>query len=187
MASPTASSQRATRIPPPTPDVLRATSSCEQLATLFFKAIPLLTTRYWLLLAGRNGVGFVRSVPLQVASKTNDAAGDGTTSATVLTRAIFREGCKVRYMVQTSVTLFLFLQHEIDFIPTRRKIEFSFMFLLFPSSEVVAVACPSWVQERYIVASSCYKVVLSWAGGAGASSLLILGARHLERRLVSTS
>ncbi|CBJ29791.1 conserved unknown protein [Ectocarpus siliculosus] len=30
----------------------------------------------------------------QVASKTNDAAGDGTTSATVLTRAIFREGCK---------------------------------------------------------------------------------------------
>ena len=30
----------------------------------------------------------------QVASKTNDAAGDGTTTATVLTRAIFSEGCK---------------------------------------------------------------------------------------------
>lgn len=30
----------------------------------------------------------------QVASKTNDVAGDGTTSATVLTRAIFSEGCK---------------------------------------------------------------------------------------------
>ena len=30
----------------------------------------------------------------QVASKTNDIAGDGTTSATVLTRAIFAEGCK---------------------------------------------------------------------------------------------
>jgi chaperonin GroEL len=29
-----------------------------------------------------------------VASRTNDAAGDGTTSATVLARAIFREGCK---------------------------------------------------------------------------------------------
>jgi|EP00427_Karlodinium_veneficum_P022842 chaperonin GroEL len=29
-----------------------------------------------------------------VASKTNDIAGDGTTSATVLARAIFREGCK---------------------------------------------------------------------------------------------
>lgn len=32
----------------------------------------------------------------QVASKTNDIAGDGTTTATVLTRAIFSEGCKVR-------------------------------------------------------------------------------------------
>jgi len=29
-----------------------------------------------------------------VASQTNDAAGDGTTTATVLARAIFREGCK---------------------------------------------------------------------------------------------
>lgn len=29
-----------------------------------------------------------------VASKTNDVAGDGTTTATVLTRAIFAEGCK---------------------------------------------------------------------------------------------
>jgi len=30
----------------------------------------------------------------QVASATNDAAGDGTTSATVLARAILNEGCK---------------------------------------------------------------------------------------------
>lgn len=30
----------------------------------------------------------------QVASKTNDVAGDGTTTATVLTSAIFDEGCK---------------------------------------------------------------------------------------------
>merc|ERR1719148_548819 len=29
-----------------------------------------------------------------VASKTNDVAGDGTTTSTVLARAIFREGCK---------------------------------------------------------------------------------------------
>jgi chaperonin GroEL len=29
-----------------------------------------------------------------VASKTNDVAGDGTTTATILTRAIFAEGCK---------------------------------------------------------------------------------------------
>merc|ERR1719410_1079963 len=30
----------------------------------------------------------------QVSSKTNDVAGDGTTTATVLARAIFKEGCK---------------------------------------------------------------------------------------------
>jgi len=30
----------------------------------------------------------------QVASKTNDVAGDGTTTATILARAIFKEGCK---------------------------------------------------------------------------------------------
>jgi chaperonin GroEL len=29
-----------------------------------------------------------------VASQTNDVAGDGTTTATVLARAIFKEGCK---------------------------------------------------------------------------------------------
>jgi chaperonin GroEL len=30
----------------------------------------------------------------QVASTANDAAGDGTTTATVLARSFFREGCK---------------------------------------------------------------------------------------------
>lgn len=34
------------------------------------------------------------SLVKQVASKTNDQAGDGTTTATVLARAIFKEGCK---------------------------------------------------------------------------------------------
>lgn len=29
-----------------------------------------------------------------VAQKTNDEAGDGTTTATVLARAIYKEGCK---------------------------------------------------------------------------------------------
>ena len=33
------------------------------------------------------------SLVKQVASATNDVAGDGTTTATVLTRAIFSEGC----------------------------------------------------------------------------------------------
>src|SRR5919108_238040 len=31
----------------------------------------------------------------EVASKTSDIAGDGTTTATVLARSIFKEGCKV--------------------------------------------------------------------------------------------
>ena len=30
----------------------------------------------------------------QVASQANDKAGDGTTTATILARAIFKEGCK---------------------------------------------------------------------------------------------
>ena len=30
----------------------------------------------------------------QVANKTNDEAGDGTTTATILARAFFKEGCK---------------------------------------------------------------------------------------------
>eukprot|EP00820_Chromera_velia_P026164 Cvel_34780.t1-p1 / transcript=Cvel_34780.t1 / gene=Cvel_34780 / organism=Chromera_velia_CCMP2878 / gene_product=Chaperonin CPN60, mitochondrial, putative / transcript_product=Chaperonin CPN60, mitochondrial, putative / location=Cvel_scaffold6087:17-829(-) / protein_length=271 / sequence_SO=supercontig / SO=protein_coding / is_pseudo=false len=34
------------------------------------------------------------SLVKQVASATNDVAGDGTTTATVLARAIFKEGCK---------------------------------------------------------------------------------------------
>jgi len=34
------------------------------------------------------------SLVKHVANKTNDEAGDGTTTATVLARAIFKEGCK---------------------------------------------------------------------------------------------
>jgi len=34
------------------------------------------------------------SLVKQVASKVNDEAGDGTTTATILARSIFREGCK---------------------------------------------------------------------------------------------
>lgn len=34
------------------------------------------------------------SLVKEVSSKTNDQAGDGTTTATILTRAIYKEGCK---------------------------------------------------------------------------------------------
>jgi chaperonin GroEL len=45
----------------------------------------------------------------EVASKTNDIAGDGTTTATVLAQAIVKEGIK-------NVQLFLisFLKHNLD-------------------------------------------------------------------------
>ena len=52
-----------------------------------------------------------------VANKTNDVAGDGTTTATILTRAIYTEGCKsvaagmnpmdLRRGIQTAVDLSL--------------------------------------------------------------------------------
>jgi len=45
-----------------------------------FKAVPMINV----------GAQLVKTV----ANKTNDVAGDGTTTATVLARAVFREGCK---------------------------------------------------------------------------------------------
>ena len=39
----------------------------------------------------------------EVASKTNDIAGDGTTTATVLTQAIVREGIKTSLQVLTQL------------------------------------------------------------------------------------
>lgn len=52
----------------------------------------------------------------QVASKTNDAAGDGTTTATVLTRAIFREGCKVCRVEGSPVREWLARRHHLFFV-----------------------------------------------------------------------
>ena len=37
----------------------------------------------------------------EVASKTSDVAGDGTTTATVLAQCIFRQGCKLVAAVRT--------------------------------------------------------------------------------------
>ena len=45
------------------------------------------------------------SLVKQVANKTNDIAGDGTTTATVLARAIFREGTKYFLCVGSSAKL----------------------------------------------------------------------------------
>ena len=40
----------------------------------------------------------------EVASKTSDLAGDGTTTATVLAHSIYREGLKMWQLVQTQFT-----------------------------------------------------------------------------------
>ena len=45
--------------------------------------------------AGRSFPEHGRKMVKEVASKTSDTAGDGTTTATVLAQAIYREGIKV--------------------------------------------------------------------------------------------
>ena len=63
--------------------------------------LPIRDTRLTLFFIHRKNIEFTdrfmnlgASLVKQVASATNDVAGDGTTTATVLTRAIFSEGCK---------------------------------------------------------------------------------------------
>jgi chaperonin GroEL len=69
--------------------------------------VPIRPFRFLFFLLMQDGVTVAKSIEFkdrfhnmgaqlvrQVASKTNDVAGDGTTTATVLARAIFSEGCK---------------------------------------------------------------------------------------------
>lgn len=61
-----------------------------------------------------------------VASKTNDIAGDGTTTATVLTRAIFTEGCKAVAAGMNPMDLKrgidLAVEHVIQFLKQNSKV-----------------------------------------------------------------
>jgi len=61
-----------------------------------------------------------------VASKTNDIAGDGTTTATVLTRAIFTEGCKAVAAGMNPMDLKrgidLAVDHVIQFLKQNSKV-----------------------------------------------------------------
>ncbi|CAD7974123.1 unnamed protein product [Amoebophrya sp. A25] len=52
----------------------------------------------------------------EVASKTNDMAGDGTTSATVLGRAIFKEGCKAVAADMNPMDLKRGIDHAVDLV-----------------------------------------------------------------------
>jgi chaperonin GroEL len=68
------------------------------------------------------GAQLVRSV----ASKTNDQAGDGTTTATVLTRAIFSEGCKSVAAGMNPMDLRRGINHAVEhvvkYLQTSRKL-----------------------------------------------------------------
>ena len=56
------------------------------------------------------------SLVKQVAVSTNDVAGDGTTTATVLTRAIFSEGCKSVAAGMNPMDLRRGIQQAVDVI-----------------------------------------------------------------------
>jgi len=52
----------------------------------------------------------------QVASKVNDEAGDGTTTATILTRAIYSEGCKAVAAGMNPMDVRRGIQHATDHV-----------------------------------------------------------------------
>lgn len=57
----------------------------------------------------------------QVASKTNDVAGDGTTTATILARAIFKEGCKSVAAGMNPMDLRRGIQQAVDIVVEELK------------------------------------------------------------------
>ena len=61
------------------------------------------------------------SLVKQVASATNDVAGDGTTTATVLTRAIFSEGCKSVAAGMNPMDLRRGIQSAVDVVVSELK------------------------------------------------------------------
>ena len=58
------------------------------------------------------GAQMVRSV----AGKTNDIAGDGTTTATILTRAIYSEGCKAVAAGMNPMDIRRGLCHDLSYL-----------------------------------------------------------------------
>jgi chaperonin GroEL len=61
------------------------------------------------------------SLVKQVCSKANDTAGDGTTSAAVLTRAILVEGCKSVATGVNAMELRRGMQAAVDEVVTKLK------------------------------------------------------------------
>ncbi|KAK6238927.1 hypothetical protein QUC31_004396 [Theobroma cacao] len=87
------------------------------------------------------------SLVKQVASATNDVAGDGTTCATVLTRAIFVEGCKSVAAGMNAMDLRRGITMAVDAVVTNLK---SRARMISTSEEIAQVGTISANGEREI-------------------------------------
>ncbi|GMN61441.1 hypothetical protein TIFTF001_030529 [Ficus carica] len=87
------------------------------------------------------------SLVKQVANATNDVAGDGTTCATVLTRAIFTEGCKSVAAGMNAMDLRRGISMAVDSVVTNLK---SRARMISTSEEIAQVGTISANGEREI-------------------------------------
>ncbi|KAG5588348.1 hypothetical protein H5410_048782 [Solanum commersonii] len=87
------------------------------------------------------------SLVKQVANATNDVAGDGTTCATVLTRAIFAEGCKSVAAGMNAMDLRRGISMAVDSVVTNLK---SRARMISTSEEIAQVGTISANGERVI-------------------------------------
>ncbi|KAL1206141.1 Chaperonin CPN60-like 1 [Cardamine amara subsp. amara] len=87
------------------------------------------------------------SLVKQVANATNDVAGDGTTCATVLTRAIFTEGCKSVAAGMNAMDLRRGIKLAVDTVVTNLK---SRARMISTSEEIAQVGTISANGEREI-------------------------------------
>ncbi|KAL1206142.1 Chaperonin CPN60-like 1 [Cardamine amara subsp. amara] len=87
------------------------------------------------------------SLVKQVANATNDVAGDGTTCATVLTRAIFAEGCKSVAAGMNAMDLRRGIKLAVDTVVTNLK---SRARMISTSEEIAQVGTISANGEREI-------------------------------------
>ncbi|KAL3359915.1 hypothetical protein AABB24_016420 [Solanum stoloniferum] len=87
------------------------------------------------------------SLVKQVANATNDVAGDGTTCATVLTRAIFAEGCKSVAAGMNAMDLRRGITMAVDSVVTNLK---SRARMISTSEEIAQVGTISANGERVI-------------------------------------
>jgi len=83
----------------------------------------------------------------QVASATNDVAGDGTTTATVLTRAILSEGLKSVAAGMTAIDLRRGIQHAVDHVVEDLKAQAK---MISTTEEIAQVATISANGEKEI-------------------------------------